>query len=422
MTTALSLQMLEAAVEQCYDAILVTGAELDAPGPRIVYANPAFCRMSGYAHEELLGRSPRLLQGPETDTATIERLRQCLREGRRFEGTTVNYRKDGSRYCVEWHISPVRDAQGRISHFLSVQREITARLQAEQQRELLASALNATADSVLITDRAGTIVFANRAFEAQTGYPVAEVLGKTPRLLQSGQHGADFYQQLWRNLERGESFRSTFTNRRRDGSLFHLEQTITPARDADGRISHFVSVSKDLTERVEKEQALQVLAFTDKLTGLYNRSFGEQQLTHEWNHARRYRRPLSAIMADLDHFKAVNDTYGHACGDRILALLGDTLRRCVRKSDTVIRWGGEEFLILAPESDAETAAQLAERIRCAVAALRDPQVQRLTISLGVAQLSGGEETAQLIERADRALYAAKAAGRNRVEIADGVPA
>ncbi len=213
-------------------------------------------------------------RGPETDTATIERLRQCLREGRRFEGTTVNYRKDGSRDRVEWHISPVRDAQGRISHFLSVQ--------ARDHRAPAGRAAARTAGQRAQRHRRQRADHRPRRHHRlrQPGLRGADRLpgrrgaGKTPRLLQSGQHGADFYQQLWRNLGTWRSFRSTFTNRRRDGSLFHLEQTITPARTPDGRISHFVSVSKDLTERVEKEQALQVLAFTDKLTGLYNRSFG----------------------------------------------------------------------------------------------------------------------------------------------------
>ena len=105
-------QLLHTAVAQAFNAVVITNATLEGEGPCITYCNPAFCRMTGYTEQELLGRSPRLLQGPHTDPQVLQRLRECLQQGRFFQGSTVNYRKDGSSYLVEWNISPVRDAQG----------------------------------------------------------------------------------------------------------------------------------------------------------------------------------------------------------------------------------------------------------------------------------------------------------------------
>ena len=134
----LKRRVLSAAVEAVGEAILITGPELGPPGPRIEYANPAFTRMSGYAMDEVVGRSPRILQGANTDRALLDRLRAALQAGQPFQGEAVNYRKDGTEYVVEWLITPVLDAAGRISHWVSAQRDMTERRRAEAvQRRLL---------------------------------------------------------------------------------------------------------------------------------------------------------------------------------------------------------------------------------------------------------------------------------------------
>lgn len=131
MTAAQSVPEIARALDQAFDAVLMTDAELESPGPRIVYVNAAFERLTGYARDELLGRSPRLFQGPRTDRAMLRELRQALGQGKPFHAETVNYRKDGSSYWVEWDISPVRDEHGRLRAFLSIQRDVTRRKEAE---------------------------------------------------------------------------------------------------------------------------------------------------------------------------------------------------------------------------------------------------------------------------------------------------
>ncbi|HKL76951.1 MAG TPA: diguanylate cyclase [Gammaproteobacteria bacterium] len=407
-------QLLQAAVEQSFNPVIITTAELDRPGPQIVYVNSAFCHMTGYAAEEIYGQTPRILQGPQTDFAVMGRLRERLTNGQNFQGTTVNYRKDGTSYWVEWNISPVRDENGTIEYFVSVQRDITEQILTERERRLLATALDANADNVLITDRDGAIVYVNHAFEKHTGYSRAEVRGQNPSILKSGEHDPAFYRQLWKTLEQGDTFQATFTDEARDGSLFYLEQTITPVRDERGEVTHYVATGKDITERVRMEQALEEMATTDPLTGLPNRRRGEQLLDQQWHRAERYGEAFGLIMADIDNFKRINDQYGHDIGDRILARVGRTLGEQLRESDTAIRWGGEEFLVIAPHAAGQEVAEVAERLRAAVADHPDPLAGSVTLSLGVATMRERDTKKRLVKRADEALYAAKEAGRNRV--------
>ncbi|MGB8509629.1 MAG: GGDEF domain-containing protein, partial [Pyrinomonadaceae bacterium] len=160
-------------------------------------------------------------------------------------------------------------------------------------------------------------------------------------------------------------------------------------------------------------------SMTDALTGLLNRYGLQRALQRELADARRYGRPLSCLVIDVDHFKAVNDTYGHAAGDTALLQVGRVLTEAVRGSDVVCRHGGEEFLVLAPETKLEGAHSLGEKIRLDVAARLfgdGERVFRLTISVGVSQLRADESGNDMIARADEALYQAKESGRNRVEV------
>lgn len=409
--------LLQAAVAQSFNAVVITNADLSGRGPLIEYCNPAFCELTGYTAAELLGQSPRILQGPRTDRAVLAQLRRCLETGEFFRGATVNYRKDGVPYHVEWNISPVRDEAGRICHFVSVQQNISARVQAERDRALLAQALNAAHEPIFITDCQAVIVFVNRAFESLTGYSADEVLGRTPKLLRSGAHDQSFYRALNASLQSGESFRITITNRRKNGELYHAEQSIAPLHGEDGQISHFVSISKDISGMVLRERALREMAHRDKLTGLLNRRAGEAELKRCQSEALAEGRKYALILGDVDHFKQINDRFGHPQGDRVLEAVAGVLRDKVRSSDAVIRWGGEEFLIIVQGASLLGGSELAERIRSAVAACADPEVGAFTMSLGVGEWRPGESEIELLERTDHALYLAKRGGRNRVACA-----
>ncbi|WP_163920661.1 GGDEF domain-containing protein [Photobacterium sp. Alg240-V54] len=180
-----------------------------------------------------------------------------------------------------------------------------------------------------------------------------------------------------------------------------------------------LGISTDITNQKSLEEKALRLAKTDVLTGLANRLELDARLNHEIERYKRFKYPLSVILADLDHFKNVNDNYGHLLGDKCLVQVSDILNDCSRVVDTVGRWGGEEFLILCPETDLDGAITLAEACRTTIAQHYFPEVQHVTISLGVTTFIAGDTLDMLINRADQALYHAKTNGRNRVEALTG---
>lgn len=261
------------------------------------------------------------------------------------------------------------------------------------------------------------MVFVNDAFRHLTGYATDEILGHSARMLYPSHHDPMFYRNLRTSLRDGKAFRATFTYRRKDGSPFYVEQSISPVLDDAGRITHYVSTGKDVSERVERERHLLEIASRDALTGLYNRLAGARMLESLVAETQAAGQAFSVILADLDHFKHINDSRGHQAGDDALVTVGAILQAGIRGGDLAIRWGGEEFLVLAPGCGIAQAMELAERLRAGVARAEIPASGPVTVSLGVAQLAAGEAVAELLQRADEAMYRAKSGGRNRVEAA-----
>ncbi len=377
-----SLRLLGSAVQQSQESIVITDAELDLPGPNIIFVNPAFTRMTGYTPEDVIGKTPRILQGPRTDKAVLQRLQQSIWRGETFAGEAINYRKDGTEFCLEWQIAPIRNAKGRVTHFVATQHDITERKRGEAElrwktalleaqvhssldgilvvdnqgkkilqnqrlsdlwkippkvadnsndavqveyisqqtkhpgqfaekiaylyshpdeisrdevamidgtildrysapvrdpagkhygriwsfrditetkrvqeaHDRLAMAVEGAAETVVITDTAGTIVYANPAFEKTSGYTPTEALGQNPRVLKSGKQDHEFYAQMWATLRRGEVWSGHFINKRKDGILYEEDATISPLRDAAGTIVNFVAVKRDVTREMQLEE------------------------------------------------------------------------------------------------------------------------------------------------------------------------
>lgn len=235
--------------------------------------------------------------------------------------------------------------------------------------------------------------------------------------MQSDEHPPAFYARLRETLARGESCQATVANRRKDGSIFHAAQTITPLKDEAGITQHYVSVAKDVTRLVKHTQELRELADHDALTGLLNRHAGERQLQRCQRAAKMECQGYALILADIDNFKSINDRFGHEEGDNVLKRCAALLGRTVRSGDALVRWGGEEFLIVLPNCQLQAARELAERVRRAMGSEQDAVVGTVTLSLGVAAWQPGESRRTLLQRTDQALYHAKAKGRNQVVVA-----
>jgi two-component system, cell cycle response regulator len=293
------------------------------------------------------------------------------------------------------------------------------RAEMEARNNLLVAALEAAANGIIITDKSATIKWVNSAFTRLTGYSAEEAVGKNPKqLVYSQSQDKTFYQTMWQDILQGKHWRGELINKRKNGSLYHEELSIAPVKDKRGEITHFIGIKDDITERKRIAEQLQKLANTDPLTELYNRRVFLEQLAQETARLARFKNLSAALlMIDLDHFKHVNDTYGHSTGDEVLRKFANIVRKTSRTIDLPARLGGEEFAILLPGANKNDAMAMAERLRQQVANTVIPYKKgevRITISIGGAALSaddvGGDA---VLNHADTALYQAKDAGRNQ---------
>ncbi len=262
------------------------------------------------------------------------------------------------------------------------------------------------------------IVYVNKAFTELTGYTPDEVIGKTPRLLQSSGTAADSKRAIRQALQNHQPVRVTIKNYAKSGREYWLDVSILALRNAAGEVTHFAAIERDVTEQKELEHQLETLSRTDPLTGLLNRRSLEDYLAKEYSRFKRHDTKFSALLLDIDHFKSINDQYGHSSGDRVLKMLARSCTASLRKYDLMARYGGEEFCVILPNTNADRAAVLAEKLRTGIAA-RTVKVGagqiRVTASIGLSEVQASDKSpGEILERADAALYEAKHSGRNRV--------
>lgn len=338
----------------------------------------------------------------------------------------------------------VKTLQGSYVHFLhetiQVQRNELFRL--GQQRSLFKlhdAALAAAANAIFIADRQAVIQWANPAFSKLSGYTLEETVGShISDLIKSGEQSPDFYEKLWKIILGGRVWHGEIVNRRKDGSIYHEEMTVTPVRIDSDEITHFIAVKQDISERKRVEAQIHDLAFYDALTRLPNRRLLNDRLEQAMTASKRSGRYGALMFLDLDNFKPLNDEYGHDVGDLLLIEVARRISRCVRGVDTVARFGGDEFVVMLSELDAdkaESTAQagiVAEKIRVTLAESYSLSAQsylpkdaktivehHCTSSIGVVLFINHEAPpGDIVKWADLAMYQAKAAGRNLIRFYD----
>ncbi|MCU0754457.1 MAG: EAL domain-containing protein [Xanthomonadales bacterium] len=292
---------------------------------------------------------------------------------------------------------------------------IARQQRAETELRKLSAAVEQDPKPVLITSLDGSIEYVNPAFSTVTGYPLAEVYGRNPRVLQSGRTPQAVYTAMWERLAAGEVWRGELINRRRDGREYAADTQIYPVRDREGHISHYLAHSEDISERKATAERIVQLSNYDQLTGLANPMLLRERARLALESARRLGQTLAVIHIDLDHTKAVNDSLGHTQGDLLLMEIAGRLARIAGEGDTVGRISGDEFAFIAPDAGQARAGQLGFRLVNAIAEPLQLAGQELvvTASIGIAMYpQDGENFETLAKNADVAMRRLKQDARN----------
>jgi diguanylate cyclase (GGDEF)-like protein/PAS domain S-box-containing protein len=290
------------------------------------------------------------------------------------------------------------------------------------QQPLLASALGSVANAIFITDGAGRIIWANPAFSRLSGYSLEEMFGSTPAIITSGMQSQSFYAEFWSTILAGNVWRGVMVDRRKDGTLYTMDETVTPLFDRDGVVTHFVAIQNDITLRKQQDERDHYLAYHDVLTGLPNRALFLDIQRQALFHAKRAQHLVAIQFLDLDKFKPVNDSFGYDVGDRLLLVVAGRLSAAIRKSDTVARFGGDEFTILLPALiDAGVVEALVRKLIDTMArpfVVADHRLQ-ISASIGISIYpTDGEDPDELMRKADQAMYLAKNRGGNSYQFSN----
>ena len=320
---------------------------------------------------------------------------------------------------------PIENEHGEVKRILQTLNRMQAQLRTsfenlqseEAHNALLVQAINQSSNSVMVTDLQARIIYVNDAFVDNSGYERAEIVGHTPKILQSGKTSPQVYTDMRALLAEGHSWRGELINRRKDGSEFIETVTITPVRAMSGEIYRYMAVKEDITEMRRAQDSIERLAYYDPLTDLPNRRYFLDQLNRRIAHARRHQQQLALIFIDLNRFKEINDSQGHLVGDKVLVEVAQSFSEHIRESDVLARLGGDEFVLLmeggALATIERTVHQLQHRLRHGVRV--DEGQFDISASFGVALYpEHGDNSGDLLRHADVAMYQAKATTRNLV--------
>jgi len=333
---------------------------------------------------------------------------------------------NGSIKWVREHCTSEFDPSGKPLRSVGAVQDITAQKLAEDHLRIAAAAFE-THEAILITDKNANIIRVNQAFQNITGYSSEEVLGKNPRILNSGRQDRAFYEEMWRQLLTDGTWTGELWDKGKNGRIYPKWLTITAVKNEQGETTEYVAIFSDITARKQAEEDIHNLAFYDSLTRLPNRRLLLDRFRLALSLSARTWHYGAVLFLDMDKFKILNDTLGHDYGDLMLIDVAERIKSCVREVDTVARLGGDEFVVLLEEVDknAEEASQkvslIAEKIRTALTVpfqLKGHEYHS-SPSIGVCLYRGsGESVDDLLKHADMAMYEAKGAGRNAVHFFD----
>jgi PAS domain S-box-containing protein/diguanylate cyclase (GGDEF)-like protein len=343
---------------------------IDCAKQQMVYLSPAFEAVWEHSAAQVMNQPERLLETvhPEDYDRVRERVTQ---QG--WKGLNTEYRivlPDGEVRWINTRSFPICDEEGKVERIAGLSTDISERMRLRQEREMMSRALEQTADAVMITDAEGVIVYVNPAFEDLTGYAGRDVLGQSPSLLKSGFQEDAFYRSMWTSITNGIPFTDIFINRRKDGELYYEAKTITPVRDTEGVICHFVATGKDITDRIKTKERLNRVVNYDAVTGLANRILLQDRLNQAALRFRRQQRGFGLLCVGLELRELLGEEHDTQVMEQLLRQVAQRINGCVDGHDTVARMGDGEFMILHKDHDhaAEQVETLAKDLVMAFSA------------------------------------------------------
>lgn len=384
---------------------------------KVVFANTRFCEILGASRDEVVGQ---LARNHYVDDDQRRRVIKQLKLDGRIDDQEVEFcRKDGSRFWSLLTLRTTRLEQGMVN--LAWVYDISAIKVAEEKLKLTAKVVESASEAVVITNIRNQIEYVNPAFTTITEYPAEEVIGLNPGMLQSGRHDRDFYRAMWAEIAEKGRWRGEIWNRRKSGEFYAEWLSIVAIKDDAGNTTHHIAIFSDITHRKEDEARVWRQANYDALTGLPNRALFMDRLTQAVRQNRRENKKFALMFLDLDGFKQVNDTLGHAAGDLLLQQTAGRLTECMRSSDTVARLAGDEFTcILSGIHGREDAAMVAGKIleRLSEPFDLDDRLAQVRGSIGIAVFpDNGADEDTLLKLSDYAMYSVKRNGKNNFEFA-----
>ncbi len=419
------LKRHSAAIESSMDGIAI----YDAAG-EYLYANQSYAAANGYdSPNEIIGKTCHIAYDEEEYKRIEQTIMPQLQKNKRWRGELIARRKNGSAYFQEASITMLEDG-GRVC----IVRDITWRKRSEERlhrsERFLNTIFNSIRDPFCIFDNDFRIVRVNEAYARMKNKTDGQLIGKKCYEVLTERDSMCEGCVVGKTLDSANPCAKDKLVALKDGMEIWMEIYTYPIVDEDGKVSHVIEYTRDITERKKTEDEkrrlidkLEHLSKTDGLTGMINRRALTDSLAYEIDRAKRYRSDLTLILCDVDNFKEINDTYGHDAGDRALQTLSATLKTILRNIDIAGRYGGDEFMLILPETTVSGAESIAEKL---LSAVRDTALQlpdgkhiRLSMSIGIAGLEAdrqGENIDSFVKRADDAMYVAKQGGKDRVSI------
>lgn len=398
----------------------------------IEYANPMTTKILGFSHEELIGANSHYLFHSHFINNNLAQ-KNCpiytnvIQNNEFYSHEEFFTCKDGKTIPVDISATPTIEDENN-QKIVVIFKDIQEKKKAESKMHMLTKALEASTNAIVITDIDGKIEWANPAFETLTNFKIEEVLFHNPKeFLASGKQSQLFYKKMWDTILSKKAWTGELINKKKNGSLYHEELTITPVLDENNEIEHFIAIKQDITERKAMEEEIRHSAFFDSLTSLPNRRLLREHLGKSIHSLARTQKSIAVLFIDIDKFKSLNDTYGHDAGDELLIKIANRLNALMRKEDIVARLGGDEFIIVLSSlpHDKNNALKITKMISEKVReTIKNPfrlnsTTYQTSASIGAYIFNDkNEKVDTILKNADIALYDAKSKGRDIVSFYD----